>query len=234
VAPEWWRPFAAAGLEKFFAVSIGAIVEMAGSHPSQLGEIDDSDTNRSTPPWGACGTRGAGTSRRNLNVPTRRRGIGRRLARPRTATGCRVPRLLAFGGNGGRASLLGAITGKVDRDVTSDRELRDALRGFLDRFHVPVSARYDIVLAVGEAITNAIRYGQGNDLQWQAIATHEQITVELKYRSTRFDTAPIPPEPDKLAQGGRGILIMRSVTDDLEYRFLRGEVRVRMIKKLKP
>lgn len=91
--------------------------------------------------------------------------------------------------------------------------------------------------AVIEACTNAMEHGNGLDPQklvelWFEVSEH-QIQVDVFDHGTGFDYDSWQPAEDLLRERGRGILIMREFTDDIQYeRASDGRFQVRLIKHL--
>ena len=90
----------------------------------------------------------------------------------------------------------------------------------------------DVELAVGEAFTNAVKYGIGDSKVCVKVdsSSSRQLCVELKYRGQEFDTVvTCPKEPTH--NGGYGRFIMKQVTDGMRYRFKNGNTTVRLVKR---
>jgi serine/threonine-protein kinase RsbW len=109
-------------------------------------------------------------------------------------------------------------------------------RHVLDRIFNLVGVRRDcrdeIAVAVSEACTNAVRHGGGKpvyELAAEAVADRCVITVDS---DSSLPEAPIAmPAPE--AANGRGLALMRFMTDSLELRRRRGGgLSVRMSKTL--
>lgn len=82
----------------------------------------------------------------------------------------------------------------------------------------------DIKLAVGEAVSNAIRHGEaseGNDrLTVRCMGDDKKIVIEIHNPGKSFDPNAVPiPDPNQLKEGGMGIYFMRSTMDRVEYEF---------------
>lgn len=90
----------------------------------------------------------------------------------------------------------------------------------------------DVELAVGEAFTNAVKYGMGNSKVSVKVdsSSSREFAVELKYRGREFDTTVTCPEEPTHA-GGYGRFLMKQVTDGMRYRFENGDTVVRLVKR---
>lgn len=95
--------------------------------------------------------------------------------------------------------------------------------------------RTDVKLAVGEATSNAIKYGcrDGNgSVSVHCVADSRELMIEIKDSGPGFDCAAVcPPDFESLPTGGMGIAIMQLTMDDVKFEFESGTT-VRMIKRL--
>lgn len=94
--------------------------------------------------------------------------------------------------------------------------------------------RSDVMLAVGEAVANAVSYGQPVDevggFTVSCIATSEKLCVSVSDRGLGFCPENIPTLEDALVlEHGRGIHCMRAVMDEVDFYFGLGTT-VRMVK----
>ena len=90
----------------------------------------------------------------------------------------------------------------------------------------------DVELAVGEAFTNAVKYGTGNNKVCVRVdsSSKRELSVELKYRGRQFDTTVTCPE-EPTYTGGYGRFLMKQVTDGMRYRFKDGDTILRLVKR---
>ncbi len=82
----------------------------------------------------------------------------------------------------------------------------------------------DVLLAVGEAVTNAIRYGYNSAEESyftvSCLATGSKLCVSIMDSGPGFDPSDIPSFEDALfMEHGRGIHCMRSVMDEVDFHF---------------
>ena len=99
------------------------------------------------------------------------------------------------------------------------------------------SAR-EVVLAVDEASANVIKHSYQGECEQRltvsALHSEDGIEVEIQDNGDPFNpiSQPIPP-PDELRAGGRGMFLMQTVMDEIEYERREGKNCVRMRKRIK-
>ncbi len=75
----------------------------------------------------------------------------------------------------------------------------------------------DILLAVSEAITNAIEHGSRCDasklVSIQASVRDQAVTAKISDSGRWFDS---PPSPDRPSQRGRGLILMNGLADSVD------------------
>lgn len=138
--------------------------------------------------------------------------------------------------------------GRVTREVVSqfpaEESQLDSIRRFVTETcrpsHLPPKDMNSVLLALEEACTNIIRhaylYGQGTIRLHIALAP-DSIVFSLydRGRSFDFDRAGAP-DLDRYVQtgrkGGLGIYLIRKIMDEVDYRTIGDENRLRMVKRL--
>ncbi len=93
----------------------------------------------------------------------------------------------------------------------------------------------DIRLAVGEAVSNAVRHGcrdrHLDKLTVCCTGDAEKLVIEIHNPGEPFDPGAIPdPEPDSLREGGMGIFFMKTAMHDVRYGFDETGTTVTMVK----
>jgi anti-sigma regulatory factor (Ser/Thr protein kinase) len=107
----------------------------------------------------------------------------------------------------------------------------------------PDGTRYNVLLSVQEMVTNVLRHGYRGDHTQPLIlrmeASPQGFGVEIRDRGQPFDpVAHEVPDPlgdeeqDEIEPGGYGIVIVRMVMDELEYRFEDGWNITRLFKSV--
>ncbi len=108
----------------------------------------------------------------------------------------------------------------VEADVNSLAGVREHVCDVLEPLGFSESALFDVKVALGEALANAIRHGSPNEgeseIRVKIRAYPERIVLEVLDNGPGFDGAHSGSE-DLYAPGGRGIMFMRALMDRVEY-----------------
>jgi anti-sigma regulatory factor (Ser/Thr protein kinase) len=88
-------------------------------------------------------------------------------------------------------------------------------------------------LAVGEAFTNAIKYGEKGAMVSISVdaPTRVGMSVEMNYPGCNYDSHIRYPQDVLNAEGGFGRCIMHKTIDSMEYSFTDGRTTLRMTKR---
>ncbi|MTI19680.1 ATP-binding protein [Fulvivirga sp. RKSG066] len=94
-----------------------------------------------------------------------------------------------------------------------------------DKFQLDDDIYGNIMIAVTEAVNNAIKHGNKNDksknVALQLSLEDSQIRFEIRDAGTGFDyeNLPDPTAPENLAKpGGRGIFLMKNLSDEVTFK----------------
>jgi PAS domain S-box-containing protein len=109
---------------------------------------------------------------------------------------------------------------------------RHRIRDFLHAHDVQPRAIEEIVLAIEEAMTNAVRHSGGEDLAVGLGFDGTDVIAVVRDHGRGFDVASFDPErtPDLLAPSGRGLFLIAHLMDELELHSQGGMV-VRAVKR---
>lgn len=116
-----------------------------------------------------------------------------------------------------------------------------ALRGRVVELAAPLGlsgqALFDLKVAVGEALANAVRHGspQGEDdtIEVTVTAFPDRVAVDVADRGTGFDGV-LECGTELYSPCGRGVMFMRALTDSAEFRSRTGGgTLVRLVKHLR-
>lgn len=127
-----------------------------------------------------------------------------------------------------------SVAGKLD----SCKIVRDRIAQTTAAMRFTDDEQGDIKLAVGEAISNAIRHGcrENSDerVTIRVLATTDKLVVEMTDAGPGFipDAAPELSDEPLLPEGGMGIRCMRHCMDEVSFQFLEGTT-VRLVKFIK-
>lgn len=91
----------------------------------------------------------------------------------------------------------------------------------------------DLELAVGEACTNAVKYGEPGHQSVQIIYRIEKSSVEIEVRNkgNAFTPPPCPKPLEQLPVGGLGLFLIEQLMDKMSIDCESGETRLRMVKQ---
>jgi serine/threonine-protein kinase RsbW len=94
-----------------------------------------------------------------------------------------------------------------------------------ERFHLDDDIYGNIMIAVTEAVNNAIKHGNGGDKRKNvslALSLNEstiKFTVKDEGSGFKYDELPDPTAPENLEKlGGRGIFLMRHLSDEVSFK----------------
>lgn len=122
------------------------------------------------------------------------------------------------------------------------KDVDQFVEGKLKRIGLSESELADVAISVTEAVTNAIVHGNKNDEDKKVEVTlkirEPDLVVWVKDQGKGFDPGAIPNPVAKdniLKKVGRGIFILKSLMDDVDFEFQsEGGTLVKMVKRLKP
>ena len=102
------------------------------------------------------------------------------------------------------------------------REVRTFVADFLADLRTPVDVSSEILLAVGEATGNAVRYGRKeegrSEIRVLCMLDGVDVIVTVADEGPGFDLASVEARglPDPFASGGRGLFLMRQLMDRVD------------------
>jgi len=118
------------------------------------------------------------------------------------------------------------------------RLVRRVVAEYADLTGLDAQSTRELMLAVDEASANVIKHSyqgdSGQRLTVTARSVEDGVEVEIQDNGAPFNPIdqPIPP-PDELRVGGRGMFLMQSVMDEVDYERRDGKNCVRMRKRVK-
>ena len=88
------------------------------------------------------------------------------------------------------------------------------------------SRRYDIMLALSEAVTNAIRHGSSQlhnaTVDVEVAVTNDSVCIKVSDQGTGFDPEQIPDPTEGhniFIPHGRGVYLIRTLADEVSFDF---------------
>lgn len=125
---------------------------------------------------------------------------------------------------------------RVPSGLTSPSVIRDRISQLVEDLALSEAEVADIRLAVGEAATNAVKYGCktcDDQVSILCSADSAELVIEITDPGPGFDPKGVPePVFHSLPPGGMGIALMKLVMDDVKFVFGTGTT-VRMVKRLR-
>ena len=126
-------------------------------------------------------------------------------------------------------------------DSGSIAEGRDSILRFLSEHGVSGEEEIDLLLALQEALANAVFHGCGDDagktIRCTVEITPEEIRIVVRDPGMGFDTSSSSDSGEdkiNLTEHGRGILLMRSLMDEVSYHDGGSELRMRKRRQREP
>jgi len=107
----------------------------------------------------------------------------------------------------------------IPADVGMLAEVREKVCGLIEPLGFTGAAVFDIKVALGEALANAVRHGSGSGVGEVAVRVHgydEKVILEIVDSGSGFDGQHVCSD-DLYASGGRGIMFMRALMDRVEF-----------------
>jgi anti-sigma regulatory factor (Ser/Thr protein kinase) len=120
----------------------------------------------------------------------------------------------------------------IRADINRLKEARDFAEQAAAEFGFDADSRYEVKLALSEAVTNAIRHGSGSpDDPVRIVAAEEAGALVFEV----VDTGSFVPRVRRgglLPEGGRGLEFMRLMMDEVDLRPSRAGTLLRLAKRL--
>jgi serine/threonine-protein kinase RsbW len=114
--------------------------------------------------------------------------------------------------------------------------LRGRVCSLVETLGMPEAGLFDLKVAVGEALANAVRHGSpagAEDLVHVTVSAYpDRAVVDVRDRGRGFDGQPVVAD-DVYASGGRGVLFMKALMDRVDFeQSADGGTVVRLTKRL--
>ena len=128
----------------------------------------------------------------------------------------------------------------VELEIPSEPEyvsvVRRAIEGIAQRMRFSNSQIDDLKVAVGEACTNAIKYGcpkgDARSVAVKCVVRGDGLMVEIRNSIADCSEPCVPIEPDLRREGGLGLYLMRHLMDEVDLQWEDETAVVTMVKRL--
>ncbi len=114
--------------------------------------------------------------------------------------------------------------------------VRQAVEGIARRMRFDAGQIEDLKIAVGEACTNAVKYGskqQGNgNVLVRCIVCSDALIVEIRNSIVECESPEVPCKPDPGKEGGLGLYLMRQLVDEVDLTWESETAIVKLLKRL--
>jgi len=110
---------------------------------------------------------------------------------------------------------------------------RNLFRDWLDQLGVEEADAEDLLLAVSELCTNAVRFGSGapGSLSVEAWGAGDAVVVEVSDDGTGFEWRPADEVPDPESDEGRGLFLVSTMVDTVDVERRGDRTVVRAVKR---
>lgn len=113
-------------------------------------------------------------------------------------------------------------------------ESRRFVGDLLHRAAVPSAIQDELAVAVTEACSNVVRHAPGSGTYRLTVDINDDhCVIEVRDAGPGFDP-DVPPNTSPGRDGGRGLLLMRALVDDLRFEQRHPGMTITMIKNLRP
>lgn len=119
------------------------------------------------------------------------------------------------------------FTINLPRDASSIRFARNIVGSTMAQLGIDPDCVYDVEVAVTEACTNVLKHAQGARDEYEVEFTIDprRASIRIKDTGRGFDTSSLADAHedapdlhlDLTEEGGRGIMLMRALVDELEF-----------------
>jgi serine/threonine-protein kinase RsbW len=120
---------------------------------------------------------------------------------------------------------MNTISIQVPSLVENIRMIESFIDNAKEKFHLDDDIYGNIMIAVTEAVNNAIKHGNSNDksknVQLSLLLDQSMLRFVIKDEGNGFnyDNLPDPTSPDNLEKpGGRGIFLMKHLSDEVQFK----------------
>jgi serine/threonine-protein kinase RsbW len=124
-----------------------------------------------------------------------------------------------------RAFTMNTISIQVPSMTENIRMIESFIDNAKEKFHLDDDIYGNIMIAVTEAVNNAIKHGNNNNktknvhLSLSLDESMIKFVVKDEGQGFNYDNLPDPTSPENLEKpGGRGIFLMKHLSDEVEFK----------------
>ncbi|MCU0396751.1 MAG: ATP-binding protein [Cyclobacteriaceae bacterium] len=117
------------------------------------------------------------------------------------------------------------ISIQIPSIIDNIRMIESFIDNAKERFHLEDDIYGNIMIAVTEAVNNAIKHGNANDSHKNVLLSLIlndnllKFTIKDEGKGFNFHDLPDPTAPENLEKpGGRGIFLMKHLSDEVEFK----------------
>jgi serine/threonine-protein kinase RsbW len=121
--------------------------------------------------------------------------------------------------------MMNTISIQIPSIIENIRMIESFIDNAKERFHLDEDLYGNIMIAVTEAVNNAIKHGNGGNSSKNVLLSltlnEKLLKFVIKDEGSGFDhnELPDPTAPENLEKpGGRGIFLMKHLSDEVEFR----------------
>lgn len=130
----------------------------------------------------------------------------------------------------------------VELEIPSSPEyvsiVRQAVEGIAKRMEFGMTQIEDLKVAVGEACTNAVKYGcprgDAHNVEIRCVVHPTGLEIEIRNNIQGCECPRVPAHPDLTREGGLGLYLMHELMDEVDISWDKEMAVVRMFKALTP
>jgi len=120
---------------------------------------------------------------------------------------------------------MNTISIQVPSIVENIRMIESFIDNAKERFHLNDDIYGNIMIAVTEAVNNAIKHGNSGDKSKNVFLSLSLNDSTIKFvikdegKGFKYDNLPDPTSPENLEKiGGRGIFLMKHLSDEVQFK----------------
>lgn len=114
--------------------------------------------------------------------------------------------------------------------------VRHAVGGLARRMSFSQTQIDDLMLAVGEACTNAVKHGCNDNgcrrVEINCLVVADGLMVEIRNAIDDCESPAVPERPDLSKEGGLGLWLIHQVVDEVDFAWDADTAVIRMLKRV--